>query len=126
LEHLAVIARGLGIREFEAEVLGENNQMLDVFASSGFTVRRSLAGGTFHVSFPTEETPAAAAAHDRRDREAAARSIAALLAPPPPDPPPPGRPARRPRSVRPAARAPPAGPSWRTSPDAVSAGRSFP
>jgi acetyl coenzyme A synthetase (ADP forming)-like protein len=55
--------------------------MLDVFAASGFTVRRAVAQGVFHVSFPTEETPAAAAAHDRREREAAARSLAAILAP---------------------------------------------
>jgi len=81
LEHLAVIARERGIAEFEAEVLGENNRMLDVFASSGFTVRRAMAHGVFHVSFPTEETPEAAAAHDRREREASARSIAAILAP---------------------------------------------
>jgi acetyl coenzyme A synthetase (ADP forming)-like protein len=81
LEHLAVIARDRGITEFEAEVLGENNRMLDVFASSGFTVRRAMAHGVFHVSFPTEETPEAAAAHDRREREASARSIAAILAP---------------------------------------------
>jgi len=81
LEHLAVIARDQGIAEFEAEVLGENNRMLEVFASSGFTVRRAIANGVFHVSFPTEETPEAAAAHDRREREASARSIAAILAP---------------------------------------------
>jgi len=81
LEHLAVLARGLGVVEFEAEVLGENNAMMDVFGGSGFTVRRALSHGVFHVSFPTEETPAAAAAHDRREREAAARSIAAILAP---------------------------------------------
>ena len=81
LEHLAVIARDHGVVEFEADVLGENNQMLDVFGASGFRVRRALADGVFRVSFPTEETPEAAAAHDRREREAAARSIAAILAP---------------------------------------------
>ena len=81
LEHLAVIARAHDIVEFEAEVLGENNRMLDVFGASGFTVRRALSHGVFHVSFPTEATPEAAAAHDRREQQAAARSIAAILAP---------------------------------------------
>src|SRR5262249_43177719 len=34
LEHLIVIARANGITEFEADVLGENNRMLSVFAKS--------------------------------------------------------------------------------------------
>src|SRR5262249_37225388 len=56
LEHLVVIARANGVTEFEADVLGENNRMLRVFATSGFRVRRSLADGVFHVTFPTDET----------------------------------------------------------------------
>ncbi|HZP42332.1 MAG TPA: GNAT family N-acetyltransferase [Candidatus Binatia bacterium] len=81
LEHLAAIARTNGITEFQADVLGENNRMLRVFATSGFTVKRSVEGGVFHVSFPTKETPAFLAAHDRREREAAAESIRPILAP---------------------------------------------
>ena len=45
LEHLAPLARANGITEFEAEVLGENNKMLEVFAKSGFVARRSVEGG---------------------------------------------------------------------------------
>jgi acetyl coenzyme A synthetase (ADP forming)-like protein len=81
LEHLATLARRNGITEFEAEVLGENNQMLGLFADSGFTVTRSLEGGVFHVSFPTEATEGYLEAHDRRDRHAAAESIRFVLEP---------------------------------------------
>ncbi len=81
LEHLAIIARANGIAEFEADVLGENNRMLRVFARSGFRVRRSLADGVFHVSFPTEETEEHAAATERRERTAAAESLRAILEP---------------------------------------------
>ena len=50
------MARGNGIEEFEADVLGENNRMLEVFAESGFRVTRAMEGGIFHLRFPTAET----------------------------------------------------------------------
>lgn len=50
LEHMVPIAQANGIAEFEADVLGENNQMLRVFATSGFRVTRSLEAGVFHIS----------------------------------------------------------------------------
>jgi acetate---CoA ligase (ADP-forming) len=81
LEHLAPIARASGIHEFEAEVLGENNRMLDLFAHSGFVVRRALEEGVFHVSFPTAETEQFLEASAQRERQAAAHSIKAFLEP---------------------------------------------
>ncbi len=81
LEHLSAIARANGVTEFEADVLGENNRMLHVFAHSGFRVTRSLDAGVFHLSFPTDETDAYAEAHDRRDRLASAESIRPILDP---------------------------------------------
>src|SRR5262245_9274568 len=42
LEHLAEIARAHGVEEFVADVMGENNGMLAVFAQSGYRVRRSV------------------------------------------------------------------------------------
>ncbi len=81
LEHLMVLARANGITEFEADVLGENNRMLNVFAKSGLRVKRSLADGVFHVTFPTEETAEHAAVTERRARTAAAESLRAILAP---------------------------------------------
>ena len=81
LEHLVVIARASGVTEFEADVLGENNRMLRVFAKSGFRVKRSLADGVFHVTFPTRETDEHAAVTEERERAATARSLRAILAP---------------------------------------------
>lgn len=72
LEHLGRIARANGIREFRAEVLGDNNRMLEVFATSGFTVRRSFESGLVHVSFPIGETERFLAASEGRRRLAAA------------------------------------------------------
>ena len=75
LEHLVVIARANGITEFEADVLGENNRMLSVFAKSGFRVKRSLADGVFHVTLPHRGDRRARrrhrAARARRPRRAA-------------------------------------------------------
>jgi len=47
MEHLAPIARSRGITEFEADVLGENNRMLEVFQKSGFVIQRSFESGVF-------------------------------------------------------------------------------
>lgn len=81
LEHLATIAAANGISEFEADVLGENNRMLEVFARSGFRVTRSVDAGVVHVRFPTEETEESLAASLARDRIAAARSLRPFLQP---------------------------------------------
>jgi GNAT superfamily N-acetyltransferase len=50
LKHLAKIARSNGIREFAANVLGNNHQMLEVFANSGFSVHDSYESGVVHVT----------------------------------------------------------------------------
>jgi len=81
LEHLAPIARSHGISEFEADVLGENNRMLEMFAQSGFVVKRSIEDGIFHVTFPTEQTEQVIEASLARERVAAARSVWAILNP---------------------------------------------
>jgi GNAT superfamily N-acetyltransferase len=72
LEHLGRIARANGIEQFCAEVLGDNNRMLEVFATSGFTVRGSFESGVVHVSFPIGETEQFLAASEGRRRLAAA------------------------------------------------------
>ena len=81
LEHLAPIARANGITEFEADVLGENNKMLEVFAKSGFRARRSLEAGVVHMSFPTAETQELREASTARERAAAAQSVRSFLNP---------------------------------------------
>ncbi len=81
LEHLRRIAQAGGIDGFEAEVLSNNQRMLEVFAQSGFKVARSFDSGTVHVYFPIGETPEFRAMSLARERAAAARSIARLLGP---------------------------------------------
>lgn len=81
LEHLSRVARTAGITEFEANVLGDNNRMLEVFGRSGFRVRRSAQGGVIHLSFPTAETAEFIHASHAREHEAVVRSVAAILRP---------------------------------------------
>ena len=54
LEHLSAIARASGITEFEAEVLGHNRQMLDIFTRSGLKVRETFDSGVVHLCFLVE------------------------------------------------------------------------
>ena len=75
------LARANGISEFQADVLGENNQMLQVFAQSGFVVTSSTEAGVVHLSFPTEETERSREAMALRERVAAGESVRALLNP---------------------------------------------
>jgi GNAT superfamily N-acetyltransferase len=55
LEHLGLIADANGIAEFEADVLGDNRQMLEVFAHSGFKSTRSLESGVVHLHCSTSK-----------------------------------------------------------------------
>jgi acetyl coenzyme A synthetase (ADP forming)-like protein len=81
LEHLAVIARRNGIAEFRADVLEENERMIDVFTSIGFQVERSRESGVIHFSFPTHATEEFVAAQMRRERVATAESVRYFLKP---------------------------------------------
>src|ERR1700689_2202935 len=53
LEHLSLIADANGVAEFEADVLGENRQMLELFAHSGFESHRALDSGVGHLRSST-------------------------------------------------------------------------
>ena len=55
LEHLRRIAEANGVTEFEADVLGENRQMLEVFAHMGFESHRSLDSGVVNLSSSTSK-----------------------------------------------------------------------
>ena len=52
LEHLVSLARGRGVRAFEAETLYDNAPMLQVFADAGLRAHRALADGAYEISFP--------------------------------------------------------------------------
>ena len=55
LEHLGLIADANGVAEFEADVLGENRQMLEVFAHSGFKAHESMDSGVVHLHLSTRK-----------------------------------------------------------------------
>ncbi len=81
LEALAADASRRGITRFTAEVLPENEAMLDLFSSVGFATSRRFAEGTVRVEFPLSRTAALLEAVGERERQADARSIDRLLAP---------------------------------------------
>jgi acetyl coenzyme A synthetase (ADP forming)-like protein len=81
LTHLARIARASGITEFEADVLGENNRMLEVFGKSGFRVHRSSKAGVIHISISTVPTKQSLEASESREWLAAAQSMTRVLRP---------------------------------------------
>jgi len=81
LERLAGIAAGHGFVGFEAEVLYENQLMINVFRDSGFEVHQALQGGSIHVEFPVSGLASLRERVELRDRIAAANSLVPLLEP---------------------------------------------
>jgi acetyl coenzyme A synthetase (ADP forming)-like protein len=81
LEALAVIARTKGIEMFRAEVLPENQKMLDVFLNCGFQVTSKTAEGAVSVSFPIAQTAAYDEAAAERSQKAAFASMKAVFSP---------------------------------------------
>jgi RimJ/RimL family protein N-acetyltransferase len=55
LSGLAAIAREHGIESLEADVLAENQAMIDVLHESGYPLQSKLKFGVIHVTFPTSD-----------------------------------------------------------------------
>ncbi|MBR7743449.1 GNAT family N-acetyltransferase [Phycicoccus sp. BSK3Z-2] len=81
LEHLAAIARDLGITRFTAEVLPQNRKMLAVFADAGYEVARRVEDGVVEVGFDIEPTDRSRAVELAREHRAESLSLRALLHP---------------------------------------------
>jgi acetyl coenzyme A synthetase (ADP forming)-like protein len=81
LERLAVIGRAAGFTELEADVLGDNHAMRDVFRDSGFTMTSTRDGGVMHVVLPLAETEKLVAASFERERIAARESVRPFFEP---------------------------------------------
>jgi acyl-CoA synthetase (NDP forming)/GNAT superfamily N-acetyltransferase len=80
LERLAGIAAAYGFVGFEAEVLYDNEAMINVFRDSGFEVHQAaLNGGSLHVEFPVDGIASLRERVELRDRIAAANSLVPLL-----------------------------------------------
>lgn len=81
LERLAGLAAANDYVEFVAEVLEENQAMLDVLASVGFEVHQVREAGTVHVVIPVGSAAAIRERAQLRERIAVANSLAPLLRP---------------------------------------------
>ena len=81
LERIAGLAAANGIIEFEAEVLPDNQQMINVFKSSGFEIHKVWHSDTIHVEFPVDGAAALWKRTSLRERIAVANSLSALLRP---------------------------------------------
>ena len=81
LEVLAGIARDHRITTFDAYVLYDNRQMMDVFLDSGFEAERRLDGGVFHVVLALDPTARYEARAAGRSQSAAAASMKGFFEP---------------------------------------------
>jgi acetyl coenzyme A synthetase (ADP forming)-like protein len=78
---LASVARTNNIHRFVAEVLPDNQPMLDVFLGIGFDVVTKASDGVIHLSFPIGETPRSAQRAAERSQKAASSSMRPIFAP---------------------------------------------
>ncbi len=81
LERLAGLAAANGFIEFEAEVLPDNYQMMDVFKSSGFERHQVWDSYTVHIELPVGGAAALWERAGLRERIAVANSLIPLLRP---------------------------------------------
>jgi acetate---CoA ligase (ADP-forming) len=82
LERLAEIARARGITTFEAEVLGHNRRMIDVFRNCGFeTIERRFESGVERIVLSIAPTPEFEAHAADRSAQAAFASMRRLFEP---------------------------------------------
>jgi len=82
LERLAEIARARGVTTFEAEVLGHNRRMIDVFRNCGFeTIERRMEGGIERIVLSIASTPAFEEHAADRSARAAHASMQRLFEP---------------------------------------------
>ena len=81
LERLAAIAREHGIDTFDADVLGDNQRMLDVFRESGFAMATRVEHGVYRVTLSLSTTDAFADKAAARSRAAATASMKAFFEP---------------------------------------------
>ncbi len=79
LEHLAQAARERGVHRFVAEVLPENQRMLQVFQDQGYQLQRGWEEGVMHLEFEIDPTDTALGVMASREHRAEAASIAAFL-----------------------------------------------
>jgi len=81
MEWLANVARDNGITTFEADVLGENREMMAVFRDYGFHIKSELGEGVYHIAFPIAQTRMVVKKEEERERLSTIHSVRYLLYP---------------------------------------------
>jgi acetyl coenzyme A synthetase (ADP forming)-like protein len=81
LKRLAEAASGDGVAVFEADVLADNNKMMELFRESGFGITMKSEPGKIRVQFPTSLTTEARARFEAREQIAAMNAVRGMLAP---------------------------------------------
>ncbi len=79
LEHLGQAARERGVHRFVAEVLPDNQRMLQVFYDQGYQVAGDWDEGVMHLEFNIDPTDTAMGVMAAREHRAEAASIASFL-----------------------------------------------
>jgi len=79
LEHLGQAARERGVHRFVAEVLPDNQRMLQVFYEQGYQVAGDWDEGVMHLEFNIDPTDTAMGVMAAREHRAEAASIASFL-----------------------------------------------
>lgn len=75
LEHLAEAAYLNGIKQFDAYVLKDNEQMMHVFRASGFCMTMNQDSGVIHVLWPLRQNERSRSLRETRERLATAASL---------------------------------------------------
>jgi acetyl coenzyme A synthetase (ADP forming)-like protein len=81
LDQLAYIARDKGISQFEAEVLAENKDMMNVLTNSGFKMHRQMQGSTYVGIMDLAPTDIVEQKSFEREQVASIASLRAFLNP---------------------------------------------
>ncbi len=81
IEALVDVARENEIEVFEADVLGENQQMMIAFRDYGFHVSSQLQDGVYHVTFPIKQTRTVDMKEAYRERTAIVASLQPIVNP---------------------------------------------
>ncbi|MEK7354276.1 MAG: GNAT family N-acetyltransferase, partial [Chloroflexota bacterium] len=81
IQQLASAARENGITSFEADVLAENEQAMDVFKSYGPHISSELEAGIYRITFPITRTPRLEKKEEERERTSTLASLRFLLKP---------------------------------------------
>ncbi len=75
LEHLAQAGRERGVERFTAEVLPENQRMIQIFREAGYQVAGGFEEGVMHLEFPIDSTDTSVSVMQAREHRAEAASI---------------------------------------------------